>query len=430
MASTPEDEIYSIMFSSLKHPIRRKILRMLGSKPMTFMELVEELGISTPNLTYHLESLGELISKMDNGQYRLSTFGQASVSAMRGVEDVHTAEPKRRWMDFREKAIFGVMLIAIILLASFAAVQFNHNGQLLDDNAALNSENQELLSWGIGTDKIADFVRNITHIDTRNYTVSLLRNTLSWRTDFGGVSEEEAQYSLRSSTSDLSVYFRFRNGHFSQYGLTMIDSAPIFTQNEPNNLILNAHGILSRYEIYSGDAYLKDMLHLLGKVNSSQSMIISEGNMKLRIDVSGATAEMLWMYSEDGVDYQTKGLQMTFENNILVTMTDNYFLFQKGHGEISVTEDEAVGIAEEYVKGLTWPIEGEEVSGFKTVSPPLSVELVPHTRGSSVELIPYWYVVLNLDRIYPGGLNQVGVGIYADTGQVANVQLLTGSIEI
>ena len=37
MADPHEDEIYSTMFSSLKHPVRRKILRMLGNKPMTFM---------------------------------------------------------------------------------------------------------------------------------------------------------------------------------------------------------------------------------------------------------------------------------------------------------------------------------------------------------------------------------------------------------
>ena len=69
-----EDEIYSIMFTSLKHPVRRKILRMLGEKPMTFMEMVEELGVSTSHLTYHLESLGELVSKVDNGTYKLSYF--------------------------------------------------------------------------------------------------------------------------------------------------------------------------------------------------------------------------------------------------------------------------------------------------------------------------------------------------------------------
>ena len=80
MAESREDEIYSIMFSSLKHPVRRKILRMLGIKPLTFMEMVEQLGVSSSHLTYHLESLGELVSKMDNGQYKLSTFGLATVT--------------------------------------------------------------------------------------------------------------------------------------------------------------------------------------------------------------------------------------------------------------------------------------------------------------------------------------------------------------
>ncbi|MGA3112072.1 MAG: winged helix-turn-helix domain-containing protein, partial [Candidatus Bathyarchaeia archaeon] len=95
MASS-EDEIYSIMFSSLKHPARRKIIRMLSIKPMTFMDIAEQLDISSSKLTYHLESLGDLINKMENGQYKLSTFGLATVSAMKGVEDAPEIEPKRR----------------------------------------------------------------------------------------------------------------------------------------------------------------------------------------------------------------------------------------------------------------------------------------------------------------------------------------------
>ena len=75
------------MFSSLKHPIRRKILRILADKPLSFTEMLELLGVSSSNLTYHLESLGELITKDDSGVYRLSTFGLASVSTMKIVEE-------------------------------------------------------------------------------------------------------------------------------------------------------------------------------------------------------------------------------------------------------------------------------------------------------------------------------------------------------
>jgi len=80
--SDSEETIYSTMFSSLKHPARRKILRVLADKPLTFSEMLELLGISSSNLTYHLENLGELVTKDDTGAYRLSTFGLASVSTM------------------------------------------------------------------------------------------------------------------------------------------------------------------------------------------------------------------------------------------------------------------------------------------------------------------------------------------------------------
>ncbi|MDR2719781.1 MAG: winged helix-turn-helix domain-containing protein [Nitrososphaerota archaeon] len=430
MSSSPEDEIYSIMFSSFKHPIRRKILRMLDSKPMTFMEIVEALGISTPNLTYHLESLGDLISKLDNGQYKLSTFGQASVSALKGVEDVHSVEPKRRWLHFKGRSVFGAMLIALVFLASFSGIQLYQNSQLSKSQQALYEENQQLLSWGMGTSKVATFLRNVAYIDTQSYAVTLLSNTLRWRTDFGGLSEEEATYSLASRTSNLNAIFRFRNGHFSRYELIMIESYPIFTRSEPNNLIINAHAILSGYKEYSGDAYLTDMLNLLSKVTSTQSMTITDGNMKLSVYISGTYAELLWMYTENDVDYQTKGLQMTFQNNILITLTDSYFLFQPSDSVISVTQEKAIEIAENYAKTLTQTIEGKQVSGFKTTRPPVSVQLVPHTRGNSVKLYPYWYVELPLDQIYAGGLNVVAIGIYADTGQVADARLLCGIIEL
>ncbi len=77
MVTDGKEEIYSIIFSSLKHPIRRKILRILADKSMAFTEMLELLGVSSSNLTYHLDSLGELVTKDNNGVYKLSTFGLA-----------------------------------------------------------------------------------------------------------------------------------------------------------------------------------------------------------------------------------------------------------------------------------------------------------------------------------------------------------------
>ena len=82
------EESYSTMFSSLRHPARRKILKMLSEKSMTFSQMLDELEIPGSHLTYHLENLGEFLVKMDDGKYKLSSFGEASVSMMKGAEEV------------------------------------------------------------------------------------------------------------------------------------------------------------------------------------------------------------------------------------------------------------------------------------------------------------------------------------------------------
>jgi DNA-binding transcriptional ArsR family regulator len=429
MTDSHEDEIYSIMFSSLKHPVRRKILRMLGNKPMTFMEMVEELGVSTPHLTYHLENLGELVSKMDDGKYKLSAFGLATVGAMKDVEEVHEIEPKRRLVTFKWKAAVVVLMVAVLLLSGMAALQYSSINQLSNSKQSLSAENQQLLSFGIGEDKVANFLQNLTQIDTTNYTISLLSDTMQWRTDFGGVAEEVIQYSLTSSRSNLNINFRFRSNHFSRYELDMIESSPIFVQIQPDVVLQNAKGILARYKAYSGDAYLTNMSNLLDAVNATENTSVTQGNMKLQITVSGGTVSFLWMYTQDGIDYQAKGLQMTFQNNVLTTMTDGYFLFTIGSTGLTTSRQQAIDIAKNYVTTLTWTIEGQQVSHFSVEDQPYSVQLVPHTRGNSVALIPYWYVEMSLTATYAGGINEVAIGIYADTGKVSDVQMLSASTE-
>lgn len=90
LVSVSDEEPYSTIFASLKHPIRRTILRMLSKKPMSFSEMLGVLGVSSSFLTYHLENLGELVGKIDDNKYRLSSFGEAAIATMTKVEDIPT----------------------------------------------------------------------------------------------------------------------------------------------------------------------------------------------------------------------------------------------------------------------------------------------------------------------------------------------------
>ncbi len=426
MVAGSEEEIYSIMFTSLKHPVRRKILRMLADKPMTFMQMVETLGVSTSHLTYHLEALGELLSKSED-MYYLSTFGDATVSAMKGVEEVPEIKVKKRIdLSNKWKTLLVGLLVCVVLLASLNGLQYASLTQLASTQESLKAENQQLLSWGIGTNRVASMLHDVAQIDISKYKTDLLSNTLEYRADIGA-SEEVLRYSLTSSESNLDAILRFRDNHLSRYQITPIESKPILTQTQPNNLLENAKAVLERYKAYSGDAYIDEMIRLLSTVNTSNNTEVMQGNMKLKITFAeNGGGELKWFYTEQGIDYPSKSLDMIFENWYLKELTDGYFLFSIGTSNLEVTQDEAVNIAKNYVKGLTWDIDGKQTSGFNVLAEPVSVQLAPHPRTGSSGLIPYWYIVLRLDKTYGSqGINTVTVGIYADNGEVQHVQMLS-----
>ena len=188
--SEGKEEIYSTMFSSLKHPIRRKILRILADKPLTFSAMLELLGVSSSNLTYHLESLGELVSN-EGGVYRLSTFGLASVNTMKIVEEAPPVQPKKPTsLSLKWKTVLGILLIGLIVFASMTALQYGVLSQATSERDSLQSKYNQLLSWSATTDKTLSFLQQVIQIDTSHYQATLLSNSANQRPDLGGVLEQ------------------------------------------------------------------------------------------------------------------------------------------------------------------------------------------------------------------------------------------------
>jgi DNA-binding transcriptional ArsR family regulator len=100
--SGSEEEAYSTVFASLKHPIRRKILRTLSAGAQSFSGMQRIFGIESSHLTYHLEGLGNLLLKTEDGKYTLSSLGEAAVSMMTQVEEppkhpLRFPFPSKRW---------------------------------------------------------------------------------------------------------------------------------------------------------------------------------------------------------------------------------------------------------------------------------------------------------------------------------------------
>lgn len=174
--SAPEEEPYSAIFASLKHPVRRKILRMLSEKPRSFSEMLEASEVSSSHLTYHLENLGELVSKTDDGKYKLSAFGQAAVATMNKVEETPRAiNPKHiSSLPIKWKSLLAVLTIGVVILAGLSYTQYQSLNKISGEYGALQqpldlvTKGALLQTWynlRYGLYVLSNVTENLTTID-------------------------------------------------------------------------------------------------------------------------------------------------------------------------------------------------------------------------------------------------------------------------
>jgi DNA-binding transcriptional ArsR family regulator len=225
--STVDEEPYSTIFASLKHPIRRRILRMLSKEPMSFMEMVEVLGVSNSFLTYHLDNLGELISKMEDGKYKLSSFGEAANATMTRVEDIPTTLPHQS-LETRTKKIVGRSVaialgtICILLIASLG-------GTLAYYTMTIHNKENELAS---ANSTISQLNTNVTNLQNQNKqlqtwlvgNLTLLDQTETWLND-NVTAYNRVQYDVRSIhvVSENSTVL-VNNETYSRYDGTILEN--------------------------------------------------------------------------------------------------------------------------------------------------------------------------------------------------------------
>ena len=437
--SDSTEETYSAMFSSLRHPARRKILKMLSEKEMTFSQMLDELEIPGSHLTYHLENLGEFLVKMDDGKYKLSSIGDACCAVMKGAEEVPNKHAQKfTGLPLRWKTILTVFAIGIILLATTSGVQYYFFNQLSGDYETLEAEleqakmqNKQIISWS-SAERAMTIIRDVAQIDTTKYKTTLLQAAVEERAELAGAVEEILHYSLTTSESKIDLVLRFRNDHFSLYQLSVIEGIPpfdpIYIQPQSSNILTAAKGLIERYKSISNDPSLEDMITLLSsttEIDGEQTL----GNVKLKVTTYGDNSEVLLMYTANGYDYSAKSIRLTFQENVLQELTDDWFLYTVSDPEVPISRDEAIQTARNAAKNFEWNADGEQVTEFNVLSEPVSAVFFPHPRNEgSLTLVPYWFVTLYLDTEYPGGVNSIAVGIWADTGEPANIQAVSSQI--
>lgn len=101
---------------------------MLSEGQKSFTNLYETLEITSSHLNYHLESLGELVTK-DDGVYRLSVFGKAAVEMMQNIE----SPPRLGVLSFEQnrfRTITSILLVCLIAVSGLLVNQYSSKNNI------------------------------------------------------------------------------------------------------------------------------------------------------------------------------------------------------------------------------------------------------------------------------------------------------------
>ena len=140
-----EEETYSLIFKSLKHPIRRKILRILVDRQLAFSEILDILSIDSGHLSYHIENLGDLVKHSANAKYELSSIGIAAVDLMSGVEErPQLLAPtgklgRKKTIDVLIGAVLAILIISVVISAALNIYYSNSLQASLKKNRSASS---------------------------------------------------------------------------------------------------------------------------------------------------------------------------------------------------------------------------------------------------------------------------------------------------
>ena len=100
------------LFQSLSHEIRQSILVMLSQEPRTYTYLLEELGVESGHLAYHLRQMGGVVEKDGDGVYHLTELGREAYHFLKDKTPGQEKASNRRVISN------GVILLLILVTVS------------------------------------------------------------------------------------------------------------------------------------------------------------------------------------------------------------------------------------------------------------------------------------------------------------------------
>jgi hypothetical protein len=266
-------------------------------------------------------------------------------------------------------------------------------------------------------DKAYAFLADIVQLDLTNYTVS--ENQQYKSENHISLSIDAKNASFLDSMYHINAVLNFYNDSVRSCDLSP-GLAGLPYANRSMDRFQATVGFMERYQEYTGDAQVKEMVAMLEKVSSEKNVTQPLDKLTLRISGSDLLTTYSFLNTFNGVEYN--GISISYGNGLEnFYFNDNRQTQKIGDTDINISRDQAISIGEKYLKTYTMNFtfgNGTTVllSNFNVTGVYQAV-LQTSNRGNNT-LYPNWNIQYNISNMPTHGLQGIGVWISANDGSV------------
>jgi hypothetical protein len=271
-------------------------------------------------------------------------------------------------------------------------------------------------------DRALAFIENVIQPDMSKYNITLVSDIVGQSPILPSATQESVDYHLDANGSGPDIICLFTNNVLTSAELGVNEAfihspqaaeSMILYSNRSTNLTDEALSALQGYQTYTGEN-LKDMTDALTNVDVTQNVTKISGDIKLTIQNIPLETDISLRYTFNGTDYT--GVGFVFRNGQFYAFRDDRSLYVIGNTDVNINMSQAIDIAKQYVQNYSYTLDsGLVIKGFNVTSIQASSNFYPRENST---IYPYWSVQLNLDKVYPGNVWQLSVGVWADSGTV------------
>ena len=275
-------------------------------------------------------------------------------------------------------------------------------------------------------DKAISFLNDVIQLDMSKYKVTLYENESNGNHLF---------YKLYPNTqslfgSDSNAIFSFYNGTLGSCDLSPGIEGLMYKQPFIDRFNVTL-GIVQRFESWANDSWVKGMENLMVKVGSDKNTFQVSGNESLRITIlSDGLGTYKFSNYLDGVEYTGISIAMSNSSSRDLFFTDSRAFYTIGNTTINVSRDQAISIAEDYVKNYSYNhtfgngtsiiVSNLNITGISSADLETNPGYAAMESNRNSTLFPYWDIRVNVSNMPARGLQGVGVVILANDGTVTS----------